>query len=209
MYVTYPGFETGRCSVSRLLSLPFGQADCFLLELQKGGSSPGYVLIDGGRKETQYPPLMDYLQKLGIPSIDLLILTHLHGDHLGWLDQVVLSVPVTEAVLPYGPLGLDSDYLEREGMEREFCQTVIATMMGQLDKRDRTCKSRPFHGRLQAAFKYIPAEQGRCLCPVIQQPDRTVTVEIPGCPAPGIPDSSRSALARAKTELFKSSCPMT
>ena len=93
MYVTYPGFETGRCSVSRLLSLPFGQADCFLLELQKGGSSPGYVLIDGGRKETQYPPLMDYLQKLGIPSIDLLILTHLHGDHLGWLDQVVLSVP--------------------------------------------------------------------------------------------------------------------
>ena len=87
MYVTYPGFETGRCSVSRLLSLPFGQADCFLLELQKGGSSPGYVLIDGGRKETQYPPLMDYLQKLGIPSIDLLILTHPHGDHLGWLGQ--------------------------------------------------------------------------------------------------------------------------
>lgn len=145
--------------MSRLLSLPFGQADCFLLELQKGGSSPGYVLIDGGRKETQYPPLMDYLQKLGIPSIDLLILTHLHGDHLGWLDQVVLSVPVTEAVLPYGPLGLDSDYLEREGMEREFCQTVMdyRRLIKHLKRQDTV---------VHTAFQGLLGEEGRKKLPL-------------------------------------------
>ena len=146
--------------MSRLLSLPFGQADCFLLELQKGGSSPGYVLIDGGRKETQYPPLMDYLQKLGIPSIDLLILTHLHGDHLGWLDQVVLSVPVTEAVLPYGPLGLDSDYLEREGMEREFCQTVMdyRRLIKHLKRQDTV---------VHTAFQGLWGEEGRKEAPFV------------------------------------------
>ena len=126
------------------------------------------------------------------------------------LPKVIPPSPIQSAVI----IRIGNDYGFRtqavDKIRGKINMTlVIATMMGQLDKRDRTCKSRPFHGRLQAAFKYIPAEQGRCLCPVIQQPDRTVTVEIPGCPAPGIPDSSRSALARAKTELFKSSCPMT
>lgn len=110
--------------MSRFISLPFGQADCFLLELQEKSSSPKYILFDGGRKETCYPPLMEYLHKMGITSLDLMLLTHFHSDHLGWLDETAHFLSVAEAVLPYGNLGLSPEELEKEQADDELCRMV-------------------------------------------------------------------------------------
>lgn len=43
---------------------------------------------------------MDYLQKLGVQRIDILIATHPHEDHIGGMTQVVEKFPIGQIYMP-------------------------------------------------------------------------------------------------------------
>lgn len=85
--------------MSGIYAFPFGQADCFLAELEEGGQTT-YILIDGGSRLWPGAPLSYYLEERGVDQLDLMIQTHLHQDHLGWLADGAQGTRVRRAVLP-------------------------------------------------------------------------------------------------------------
>ncbi len=59
-----------------------GQGDSVLIRTHDGRN----VLYDGGRRETQ---VLEYLQDVGVKSLDLVIASHPDFDHIGGLEAVV------------------------------------------------------------------------------------------------------------------------
>ncbi|MFH1387576.1 MAG: DNA internalization-related competence protein ComEC/Rec2 [bacterium] len=91
-----------------------GQGDATLIETPEGKK----ILIDGGGSEgkKEVDPigskvLLPFLQKKGINSLDLVIATHPHNDHIGGLN-VVLDKIKTEAVIDNGAI-FDSQVYRR------------------------------------------------------------------------------------------------
>jgi competence protein ComEC len=68
----------------RLHFLDVGQADAILLETSTGKT----MLIDTGDQQHE-EKLIEYLLKLGITKIDVLLATHPHHDHIGGMDKII------------------------------------------------------------------------------------------------------------------------
>ncbi|RBW69373.1 ComEC/Rec2 family competence protein [Bacillus taeanensis] len=64
--------------------LDVGQADAILLETSTGKT----MLIDAGDQHHEQQ-MMEYLLKLGITKIDVLLATHPHHDHIGGMDKII------------------------------------------------------------------------------------------------------------------------
>ncbi len=64
-----------------------GQSESILLEYEGH-----FALIDGGYPE-EGPTVVSYLQEQGVEELDLVVATHLHGDHLGGLPTVLSVFP--------------------------------------------------------------------------------------------------------------------
>jgi len=89
-----------------LHALNVGRGDCFFLEIPTG-NGVSVVLIDGGDDcaDRSIEPHR-YARSRGWTQIDLMILTHIHPDHLTGLLEVAEHLPIREAVLPYPALPL-------------------------------------------------------------------------------------------------------
>lgn len=77
----------------RITFLYVGQGDCTLLETPDGSN----ILIDCGMKDFKYNSgenIVPYLKRRGISKIDLLILTHLHYDHIGGIEYILNNFDV-------------------------------------------------------------------------------------------------------------------
>ncbi len=74
-----------------------GQGDSMLI--QCGGKN---ILIDAGEND-KGTVVNAYLDKLGIETLDLVIGTHPHSDHIGGLDVVLDAHPVERVILPVLP----------------------------------------------------------------------------------------------------------
>jgi len=75
--------------------LDVGQADSIFLKLPDGLT----ILIDGGNNDDG-DDVVNYLQKQGVSRIDYLIGTHPHEDHIGGLDDVILSLEIGQIYMP-------------------------------------------------------------------------------------------------------------
>ena len=71
-----------------------GQANAVLV--QSGGMN---MLVDGGEAETG-AELVAYLRSCGVASLDYLVTTHPHADHIGGLPAVLDTIPVEEIIMP-------------------------------------------------------------------------------------------------------------
>lgn len=82
-----------------IYALNSSDADCFFIEFK---DEKKFVLIDGGNTEdvSFYTPLK-FVREKNIDKIDILILTHIHKDHLGGFADLIKYVSISEAVLPY------------------------------------------------------------------------------------------------------------
>lgn len=83
--------ETGYLSVHYI---DVGQGDSILLTC--GGE---YMLIDAGENDGD-DTVIRYLSDLGIQSLDLVVATHAHSDHIGEMDDVLAAVPAKEVWYP-------------------------------------------------------------------------------------------------------------
>lgn len=83
----------------KFYAINVGRGDAFVLEVPADGRSY-FVLVDGG-DYAKHEVLLTFFNTRKITSIDLLILTHLHPDHLGGLLPVAENFEIVEAVLPY------------------------------------------------------------------------------------------------------------
>lgn len=76
--------------------LDVGQADCILLQ-----SENHTVLIDTGyKKNAVTDKIIDHLTGLGITTIDYLVLTHPHADHIGGAPDIIHAFTVTNCLMP-------------------------------------------------------------------------------------------------------------
>ena len=71
-----------------------GQGDSIL-----AGSDGHYMLIDAGEND-QADTVVSYLKQAGVTSLDYVIGTHPHSDHIGGLDKVIDTFPVDKVILP-------------------------------------------------------------------------------------------------------------
>lgn len=89
----------------RFTCINVGYGDSFLVECENS-----VILIDGGSaldSEFADSPCRirsaDYLAKAGICHIDILIITHIHEDHVGGLTALFNRIPVKKVFIPYDP----------------------------------------------------------------------------------------------------------
>ncbi len=76
--------------------LDVGQADCVLLR-----SENHTLLIDTGyKKNAVTDKIIDHLTGLGIATIDYLVLTHPHADHIGGAPDIINAFTITNCLMP-------------------------------------------------------------------------------------------------------------
>lgn len=68
------------------------------------------VLLDGGSAcDTEFVGFphriraVEYLHRTGVQVIDLLMISHIHEDHVCGLEQIIYDIPVREIAIPYEP----------------------------------------------------------------------------------------------------------
>lgn len=71
-----------------------GQGDSALIE--KDGH---YMLIDAGERD-QGQTVVSYLKNQGVETLDYVIGTHPHSDHIGGLETVIRAFPVEKIIMP-------------------------------------------------------------------------------------------------------------
>lgn len=83
-------------------SSPLGKLEVRFIDVGQGDSTllqgPDFtILVDAGRHD--HSDVVPYLQSVNVTSIDLLIGTHPHADHIGQFPQVIEAFPVGEVWL--------------------------------------------------------------------------------------------------------------
>ncbi len=74
--------------------IDIGQGDSILIEAPEAN-----VLIDAG-ENGKGDEVLGYLKAHGISTLDIVIGTHAHSDHIGGLDDVIRGVGVKKVILP-------------------------------------------------------------------------------------------------------------
>ncbi len=72
-----------------------GQGDCIFIQLPNGKN----ILIDGGPEDEYFDSgkevVEPYLNNIGIKSIDTVVISHAHRDHIGGLSHIIKNFPVS------------------------------------------------------------------------------------------------------------------
>ncbi|MDF2609136.1 MAG: hypothetical protein K0R92_610 [Lachnospiraceae bacterium] len=71
-----------------------GQGDSILI-----GASGHYMLIDAGENE-EGKTVVNYLKEQGVETLEYVIGTHPHSDHIGGLDTVINNFQISKIILP-------------------------------------------------------------------------------------------------------------
>jgi len=113
----------------RLVFLDVGQGDCCFIQTPDRKN----ILIDGGGQtgvDIGEKVLLPFLLKNGINSLDLVVMSHGHDDHIGGLQSVVEQIR-TEAFMEYPPMEETPVYKELINAVKKKGIRVISASEGQ------------------------------------------------------------------------------
>lgn len=82
----------------RIACLDVGQGDSTVIISPSGRS----LLFDGGKNGRGDDVVLPYLASVGIDTLDCMVASHYHSDHVGGLDEVYEAIPVREGVFDRG-----------------------------------------------------------------------------------------------------------
>lgn len=71
-----------------------GQGSATLIQQGKTG-----ILIDAGEREYG-EVVVDYIEKVGVSSLEYVVASHPHSDHIGGFDEVLYAYPVDTVIMP-------------------------------------------------------------------------------------------------------------
>jgi len=112
-----------------IVFLDVGQGDCAFIQTPDGKN----ILIDGGSQEGEdigEKVLLPFLLKNGISSLDLVVMSHVHEDHISGLPNVLDQLRV-KAFMEYPPTELNAAYLELKDIIKKKNIKVIAASGGK------------------------------------------------------------------------------
>lgn len=89
-----PDFETLPSDIVEVHYIDVGQGDAILIETGEDS-----LLIDAG-ENNKGSVVADYLKSQDITELDYVIGTHPHSDHIGGLDTIINTFPVTTVIMP-------------------------------------------------------------------------------------------------------------
>ncbi len=98
-----------------------GQGDCELVLLSNGSS----ILIDTGTSESQNY-LVQYLESYDVDSIDYLILTHPHSDHIGGAAKIFDEFEIENVIMPDAISTSSTFEKVLQKIEAEDCGITVA-----------------------------------------------------------------------------------
>ncbi|MEW9124516.1 MAG: MBL fold metallo-hydrolase, partial [Thermotaleaceae bacterium] len=99
----------------KLYAINVGRGDLLFLEIPMKNRENYIIMIDGGYgtdKEIQV--VLELLEKNSWNKIDLLIITHLHFDHVGGMPRIAEVITFSEALLPYPKFQVESIDIKNE-----------------------------------------------------------------------------------------------
>ncbi|MDO5132696.1 MAG: MBL fold metallo-hydrolase, partial [Eubacteriales bacterium] len=124
----------GAAEESRMLEAVFfdvGKGDCILFS-----NSEGNILVDAGYEETA-GEVLRLLKKMGVTSLDAMIITHYDKDHVGGAAAIASSVPVGTFYLPdyvgeEDKCGVLLSLIDREGLSAVRVSSDETISMGDV-----------------------------------------------------------------------------
>lgn len=121
--------STAEAGETQVHFIDVGQGDATLIS--QGGS---YALIDAGTADAT-EDLLAYLDSLGITTIDILVMTHPHADHIGAMDEVIATYDIGTVILPDFTLceeeATSTSYLRvLEALEASTATTIETAVVG-------------------------------------------------------------------------------
>lgn len=84
----------------QLHMIDVGQGDAYLLCIPDGTSVKTMIIDAGTSKDHKASIITDYISSLGIKTIDYMLLTHPHSDHIGAATSVLTKFDVKNAIIP-------------------------------------------------------------------------------------------------------------
>ena len=141
--------------------LDVGQGDATLVQTSGGRT----LLFDGGDNGRGNSVIVPFLQAAGIDTLDWIVASHYHADHVGGLDEVMAQIPVREAVLDRGwtyTTATYNSYAAAAGAKRQALTPGQVIDMG--DGVTVTCVALNGNGTLPAPFSNSSYENEYDVC---------------------------------------------
>lgn len=135
-----------------LYALNVGRGDAFFIEVPPANAeeNPFILLMDGGDERLQengYVFPQRFMQEKGWSQVDLMILTHLHHDHIVGLLPIAAHYEVREAVLPYPCFDVPDLVVEHPQAKQSLeAMRLYQELYDRLQEQGTRIQIRPPHG---------------------------------------------------------------
>ena len=145
--------------------LDVGQGDATLVQSSSGQT----LLFDGGNNGKGNSVVIPFLNSQGITTLDYMVASHYHADHVGGLDEVYNAVGVNEAVYDRGWSYTTYTYDDYEDAVFLQRQTMLDDQVIDLgDGVTVTCLALNGNGELASPFDTPGLENEYCLALLVE-----------------------------------------